>query len=100
LNTQRKPTRDASMLKWLLVLMTFRSVKTILKKHINFSVMGKGINIQKKLTNLPRLEIVNIMHKKDITEAVNTTFKGVDSCVDAVEYLHNGKGVGKLIVTY
>jgi len=40
------------------------------------------------------------MHKKDITEAVNTTFKGVDSCVDAVEYLHNGKVVGKLIVTY
>ena len=62
--------------------------------------MGKGINIQKKLINLPRLGIVNIMHKKDITEAVNTTFKGVDSCVDAVEYLHNGKGVGKLIVTY
>ncbi len=29
-----------------------------------------------------------------------TIFKGVESSIDAVEYLHSGKGIGKVIVTY
>ena len=45
-------------------------------------------------------ELVQLVDNGKIDPLVdNTLFKGVDSCIDAVEYLHSGKNVGKVVVT-
>ena len=46
-------------------------------------------------------ELVHLVDDGKIDPLVDSTlFKGVDSCVDAVEYLHSGKNIGKVVVTY
>ena len=46
-------------------------------------------------------ELVHLVDNGKIDPLVDSTlFKGVDSCVDAVEYLHSGKNIGKVVVTY